>query len=372
MTTTKSKLFLILGLLSLLACSKKNSDSAVTSTTMASTAPKYLYVAAGICYSGNGNTTFNTTTSSNLVYRINTSTRAYDTLVADFNAPPANSGDSPVAIADIDSSNMYILIENTTTGRRIEKAKKSYKGDRSMFSNNSTVLSAALRFMTKLSDGSLLISKTTQVEKMTASTARIGSPFITSNLGATCGTQANVTGILAVNNGKVIISNASAGVSRISMISATGWAAAGDCLAIQNSPSATGYPVAMAYVAASNQLIVAYGGNAMTTDLNSIYVYDINESTNTFTNATKIYDSANSGTYGYLMYGISAMTYDSADNSLYIATAISNATTVVNYNIEKFTYDPTGKTLTRVSSGGNPFYVYGVDTKCISSMFVGN
>ena len=81
-------------------------------------------------------------------------------------------------------------------------------------------------------------------------------------------------------------------------------------------------------------------------------------------------------TTGYSLYNISSMYLDASTNTLYVATAISTATTVVNYAIEKFTYDPAQlgvdntKVLTRVGTG--PFYNYGVDTKCISSMFIGN
>ncbi|MBK7963664.1 MAG: hypothetical protein IPK04_22185 [Bdellovibrionales bacterium] len=62
-------------------CAQPEATKATTTTTPSTTtpdtvtpAPTYLYVATGACYSGTGNTTFTTLTSSNLLYRINTST----------------------------------------------------------------------------------------------------------------------------------------------------------------------------------------------------------------------------------------------------------------------------------------------------------
>lgn len=70
------------------------------------------------------------------------------------------------------------------------------------------------------------------------------------------------------------------------------------------------------------------------------------------------------------------MALDTVKNEIYISTAITTAATVVNYAVEKFTYDPTqiGVTNTAVLTrvGTTPFYNYGVDTKCISQMIVGS
>ena len=103
-------------------------------------------------------------------------------------------------------------------------------------------------------------------------------------------------------------------------------------------------------------------------NLNSIYVYDFNDTTNAISNATKLYDSNTYVAAGYLLYGISAMAYNPDDRSLFVATAISSATTVVNYAIEKLTYNPDAKSLTRALSV--PFYSYGLDTRCVSSLII--
>jgi hypothetical protein len=361
-------------------CAQPEATKATTTTTPSTTtpdtvtpAPTYLYVATGACYSGTGNTTFTTLTSSNLLYRINTSTGQKDITVADYNAFPASTGDSPVGVASVDSDNLLVLVENATSGRRIESLPKSSLPSRSIFSGNITVMSAVLRGLLRLSDGSLLISKSSGIEKLTPSGVRIGAPLIPNNLGATCGaTITLMTSFSILNNSKIVFTHAAATHNRFGIISASGYSGAGDCLGAQAAPAATAYPVASVYVAASNQLIVAYAGNAVTTNLNSIYVYDINETTNAITNPTVLYDaSLYPATYNHLMYGISAMAYDADTKSLYVSTAISNATTVVNYAIEKFTYDPTAKTITRATTS-TPFYNYGIDTKCIASMTVAN
>lgn len=375
-----SRAQLVIGSLALMilvtGCAQPEATKATTaapSTTPTTPDPTYLYVATGACYSGTGNTTFTTLTSSNLLYRINTSTGQKDITIADYNAFPASTGDSPVGVASVDTDNLIVLVENSTSGRRVESLQKKSLISRSMFSGNTTIMSAVLRGLLRLSDGSILINKSSGIEKMTSSGVRIGSPLITNNLGATCGsTITQMTSFSILNNSKIVYTHAAAGQNRFGIISASGYSVAGDCLGAQAAPNASAYPVASVYVAASNQLIVAYAGNAVTTALNSIYVYDINETTNAITGATVLYDaSLFPATYKYLLYGISSMAYDADTKSLFVATAISNATTVVNYAIEKFTYDPTAKTITRATTS-TPFYNYGIDTKCIASMTVSN
>lgn len=358
--------------LSLVGCDSGSTTSKSSSTAAPAETPptpvKYLYVASGVCYSGS-NTTFTATTSSNLVYRIKAEDGSRDITIADYNSYPATSGDSPAGLVEWDDSNLMVLVENTAD-RKIEYVPKIEDGTRSIFTGNTTILSAVLRHLFKTSDNSVLISKSSIIEKVTSSGVRIGAPFIPTNMGTTCGAaNANITSLSLLSNNKIIFTNAAASNNRIGLISATGYAGTSDCLAAQAAPNATAYPTASVYIPSASQLIVAYAGNAITTNLNSIYVYDINETANTISNATKIYDAASyPATYDYLLYGISTMAYDSETSELYISTAVSSATTVVNYAIEKFTYSTSAKTLTRI--GSSPFYNYGFDTKCISQMAI--
>lgn len=344
-------------------------------STLSASTGRYLYVASGRCYSGN-NTTFTNTTSSNLIYRLNLDNGLLDSVLSDYYASPANTGDSPASIVDGDANYFYALVENTTTAtlRRIEKIEKKSYGSRTTFSNNITALSAPLRSLLRLGNGDFAISKSSAIEYLTSSNARLGAPYINATA-APCNTSTTlISKVLNLSNGKFVFLHSAASQNRFGIFAATGGTT---CAAAQSAPNANAYPSATFYDQANQKLFVAYAGNASTTDLNSIYVYSIDESTNAISSPQKIYDaSLYPATYSYLLYGVSEMAFDSEENVVYISTAISNATTAVNYSIEKFTYDPTQigvdntKVLTRI--GNTPFYDFGNDTKCISGMFVGN
>jgi hypothetical protein len=270
---------------------------------------------------------------------------------------------------------IYALVENTTTAtlRRIERIEKRQNGSRSIFSNNTTALNAALRDFLRLESGDFAISKSSAIEYFTSANVRLGAPYINATA-APCNTSTTlIPKILQLSNGKFVFLHAAASQNRFGIFAATGGTT---CLAAQAAPNANAFPSAAFYDATNAKLIVAYAGNATTTDLNSIYVYSVDETTNAITSPTKIYDAANyPATYPFLLYGISDMAYDETNGTVYIATAISNATTVVSYAIEKFQYNPAQigvdntQVLTRV--GTTPFYQYGSDTRCISKMFIG-
>jgi hypothetical protein len=358
--------FMIGVVISVASCSSVKQNSSSNSA-------RYLYVATGVCYSGN-NTTFSNTTASNQIYRLDLSTGQRESVIADYFASPANAGDSPVAIKSIDSEYLYVLVENATTVtlRRIEKVEKKAAGARTTFSNNTTALSAALRSLVLLSNGDVLASKNTAIEYLTAANARVGAPFISASA-APCATSTTlIPKTLTLTNGKIVFLHAATGQNRIGIFNTSGGTT---CAVNQAAPNANAFPTTALYDSANSKLMVAYSGNATTTDLNSIYVYSVNESTGALTSPQKIYDaSLYPATYSFLLYGVSAMALDATTSEIYVATAINNATTVVNYSIEKFTYDPAQlgvdntKVLTR--SGSTPFYPYDNDTRCISSLEV--
>lgn len=357
---------LLFSFLILAACSEKKKEEKAQTETPSTAIPKKLYVTTGACYSGT-NTTFSAATSSNLAYRLNLSSGQKDMSIADYFSLPANAGDTPISILDSDADNLMMLVENATSGRRIEKLAKSANASRQIFSSNTAALSAVLKGFTKTSDGGYLVAKTAGIEKLTSQGIRMGAPYIGTNLGATCGaTNANINGVAVNSSGKIFYINAAASNNRWGVISANGYTVAADCLGVQAAPDVNAYPVAITYIASHNQVLVAYAGNSLAANLNSIWVYSFNDSTNAISGATKLYDSATYVAAGYLLYGISAMAYNPDDKTLYVATGISNATTVVNYTIEKLNYDPDAKSLARAQS--TPFYNYGVDTKCISSL----
>lgn len=363
------------GVLFCVSCAQPPEDEAATSSS------RYLYVASGACYSGGGNTAFSNTTSSNLVYRINLSTGIKDITIADYNSSPSQAGDSPVGIASIDSENLYVLVENTTAGaRRIERIAKASDGSRALFSNNTTALSVALRGLHLLTNGDLLINKNTAIEKISAANVRVtkGANAYVNAPAAPCATSTTLMSkVSTLSNQFIVFLHAATSQNRFGFVKPEGYAAAGDCTPAQAAPTALAFPVATAYDAVNSKLLVAYAGSTLNADINSIYAYSITETASSVTvgAANKIYDAnAYPTTYPYLLYGISEMVLDPVDNKLYIATAINTATTVVNYAIEKFSYDATqigvsnSSVLTR--SGSTPFYDYGGDTKCIADMII--
>jgi hypothetical protein len=371
MNTRTLKLLGLLACCGLAGCKKK---------TEAAEAARSLFITSGACYSGNGVTTFTNKTASNLVYTIDLSSGQRQTLIADYYASPSNAGDSPVSLAIDDQSNVLVLVENTTTAslRRIERVQRTSSGNRNTYNGNTTALSAQLRAMLKLADGYLLVSKSSAVEKIQQTAARLlvgTSAWLTLTTPASsCAPSSTLVSSLAqLNNGMLVFAHAGASNARIGVVSALGYGAATDCKSEQDAPVATAFPTAMVYDGTNNKLIVAYGGSTTAENINSIYAYSIDETTGTISDPEKIYDAYLFGsTYNYLLFGISAMALDAKTNTLYVSSAISNATTVVNYQILKFKYNPSliGVTNTSVLTSEGTFYDYGNDTKCISSMLI--
>ncbi len=377
----KTLLFSLILVLSV-ACSKSSSTEEIasvattTTTTTPPVAEKYLYVASGTCYSGN-NTSFTATTASNQVYRINLSTGIRDITLADFLAYPSSAADSPTGIVDQDSDYVYVAVENTTNAlRRVQRIAKSLNGTRSTVLDYSHIGLLAdtqpIRSLNKTSGGDFLTTRTPRIELTSAAPARIGTPYINPSVAPCLTTNTNLVKTTQLSNGKFVFLHAAASNNRIGIMNTAGGTS---CATVQAAPNANSFPTAMFYDSANAKLIVAYAGNAVTTDLNSIYAYSIDETNGTFSSPQKIYDAANyPGTQNFLLYGISDMVYDSTTGYVYISTAISTATTVVNYTIEKFAYTPSNigtsnmSVLTKPSSAS--FYNYGNDTKCIAKMMI--
>ncbi len=367
---------LLICILLLTACSEE--DEAALE------ANRFLYVASGTCYAGGGNTAFTNATASNVVYRVNLRNGQKDITLADYNSSPATVGDSPVGVVEFDANNVYVAVENTTTvgARRIERAPKTQMSSRSLFSNNTAALSAQLRSLEISSTGDLLISKSTAIEKISSANVRItkgANPYVNAPA-APCATSTTlISKSITLTNQFIAFTHAATAQNRIGFVKPAGYAAGGDCTVAQAAPNANSFPVAIAYDALNTNLIVAYAGSTVTTDINSIYVYTLAETDTTvaITATNKIYDVADyPTTYSYLLYGISDMIFDSAENTLYIATAINTTPIITNFSIEKFSYDPsklgTDNSRVLIRSSNTPFYNYGSDTKCISDMMISN
>lgn len=347
--------------------------------------PRYLYVASGLCYSGTGNTTYSATTASNVIFRLNLETSQYEGRVADFTTGFDAPGTTPVGIADYDADNLLVLLEHTGQ-RRIELIRKTLSGERRTYYNNTSAaapigaLQSAGRYILKTIDG-LLISRSTAIEKLDTGKARetgVGTSAWVQGPGGDC--SASITNITSLATyptssntlGYNIIythsQNASSANNRVGIINGqTGWNGTTGCLASQAAPALTAYPTSSVYMEDSGRVAVSYAG-ASGSMLNSIYSYDVDETANTISDEVKGYEVPS------VIYGASAMTYDKLTKTLYVATGgaiTTNFTTgSIPYNIEKFTFNSTTKEFTRV--GSTSFYPGNLETRCISSMFIGN
>ncbi len=368
-----------------LGCAKK-AEEAPTVATSTEASSRYLYLATGSCYSGNGLTTFTNATSTNKVYRINLSTGLQqEAKIADYTDSKSQAGDTPVGMASADANNIYVLVQNATAGlKRVDKIPKENDPFRTQVSNNATVFSANARFLAKTGNGDLLISKTSAIERLSgADFSRIPSganPYVSAPA-APCATSTTlITSAGTLSNEMIYFTHAAASQNRVGFVKASGYSIAGDCPVAQAAPNVAAFPTATAYDKTNEILLVAYGSSTTgTADLNSIYAYKLNvtASSVSIASSNKIYDfTLYPATYGFQLFGISAMALDTSTNQLYVSTAISTAATVAGYRVEKLSYDPAkvGVANTTVLTRPIPSYFlsHGADTKCISQMMIDN
>jgi hypothetical protein len=312
---------------------------------------RYLYFASGACYGGG----VTTGSGSTLVSRVNLTTGAKEIILDYTNSP----GSSPVGVMNYDSDNLLVGVENTT-GRRIDFVNKRGLG-RSTYISDTTALSTTLRSVKPLADGGILVTKTVGVERFNSGGGRVAigaNPYINAPAGSCATSTTAMSDAIELSNGKLLFAHAAVTTNnKVGMISSGGYNVIGDCLTTQAPPTTTAMPTAMVYIPTENILLVAYGST--TAGSNSIYAYNVNETTNIISGATLAYFNI------AVVNGVSAMAYDSETGEIYV----SNATSTFN-TIEKFTFNPTTKTLTRV--GSTPYLTATFESRCISGMAVGN
>lgn len=356
------------GALALSSCAKK-------SLVDDSSSDRKLYVSSGLCYSGNAITTFTATTASNMVYTVDLDSGEMDEILADYNLSSAVPGSSPVSIFSKDSKSIWVVVENATAAaRRIESVTNS-KTSPAYYYTNATAFSGVLRksVYDPVTSG-FLINKSTAIERISTSPGRdlAGTlPWVNNPAGNCSGTNTLVTAVKALPNGKILYGHASATAAnrKLAIVSATGYRVAGDCL-VASAVTVPSYITDIVYLDGSNQVLVSMADSTTGNNMNSIYVYDIDPVTNTITNGQSLLENNSSAgaKFAPYLYGATSMAYDSSSNTLYVAMANAVSATVLNYNIEKFSYDPTAKTLTRV--GSSPWSPGWAGSKCISSMIV--
>jgi hypothetical protein len=315
----------------------------------ASDAGKYLYVSSGSCYGG-GATVPATGSATITKFRLSDLTPV--SVIMDYST---FAGDQPVSIEDYDEDNILVVVENAS-GRRVDLVRKDGSGP-ATYIPPSVGLSAVLRSIKKLSNGAVLISKSTAIEKYSPPPARSrvlngANPFINAPAGACATTATLITSMWELSNGKVLYTHAAATPNnKIVLISSTGYAAAGDCLAAQAAPVTTSLPTAM-IEHSSGKLLVAFGSATATSNL--IQSMSVNATTNTFSGSALSYMDTS------LLNGPSAMTEDPASTDVFIA----NGATAMG-NINRYSVNATSGVLTPVQIGASSIY-----TKCVTSMKV--
>lgn len=405
-----------LSALALFSCQKKAEDTATTS-------PKTLYVATGACFSGFGTAVKTTYTAAagsatRSIERFNSSTGGNSGQLVDFTNSSFLAGMSPQKLID-NGDSLYLQMENATTAteRSIWNVPKSNPLGYTKLYANATAFSGILKGMARDTDGAFLVGVTNKIEKITSSLVRLpagANPWVNAPAApCTPATSINDVELIAPlspsTSGKILYSNrslaAGAANQRLGSISSTGYFVAGDCTggvqisSVTHTRAASAVstgtiafntngtsPTGMVFIstsggAATGKLIVAYSNDQLTNNNagaynanHAIVMWDVTEGTNsvTYNNPVILYDDVS------VIYGISALAYDPDTASLYVATggepSVANmATNNVGYNIEKFTLDINTPLLTRVTAAGNqPFIKGGSNTKCISSMVLGN
>ncbi|AZZ37754.1 hypothetical protein CIK05_13415 [Bdellovibrio sp. qaytius] len=409
---------LLLTLIGLSAC-QKSADEIIASVAAADT--KVLYISTGSCNSGQGITTY-TTTATRTIERYLASTGTNLGYLLDYNYSgvfiPATH---PRTIID-NGSSLLILNENatTTSERRVIKVPKTDPLSYTNYYANSTAFSGILNGMYMDTEGSLIVGKTTALEKISPNLSRVlaGAAAWVNAPAGTCATS--TTGMSSVVTlppvsagvaGKIIYAHqgATAALNRLGMMTGTGYYTAADCVngvqisAVTHTKAANitqdvvafnavgTAPTSMILIPFSSgsvtaKLIVSYANaqtsnnNAGTYNLNhGIVSWDVTETSTTagtLSNPVVLYDNT---TY---IFGISAMAYDSSTKSLFVASAgdpgaVNQTTNGYGYNVEKFSVDftnaaTTGLQLTRQATNFMPFIRGGANTKCISGLALGN
>lgn len=312
-------------------------------------ASRYLYVASGACYAGGVTTS---TGPANTIVRYNLADGSLDEVLIDYNNLAL--GDTPVSLAEYDSNNILVLVENAA-GRRVDMVRKDGSGF-STYLINSTALNGVLRDMVLLNSLSLLISKSTAIEKFNSAKSRVqqgANPFVNAPAGSCATSTTLISSVTAHSSGKIVYTHAAATPNnRIGVISSTGYAAASDCLSGLAGPTTTALPTSTRFHP-SGKLLVAYGST--TASSNFVYSYDFNGTTGAITNPVAVFNDNS------IVNGPSAMEIDSVAGDVYVANATSTFNT-----IEKFNF--VSNALTRASVA--PFIAPSVYTRCISSMRV--
>jgi|GEM_PF-1655428 len=326
----------------------------------------FIYVASGACFTGGVVTLPGVQTIS----RFSLKSGLYERTIADYLRLSGVTTEMPNAITGYSKNKLLVAVETGSTTRRLDLVDTGGSSVQTYLSS-SLGFTQVLRHVFRMSDGSVLVSKgatpptgtTGAIEKFNPSKSRItqgANPLVLNPLtngAATC-TGSNVTVAASISlptSGKILLAHAGTGAARLALISATGYATTADCLATIAAPIVTAMPTAMVQHP-SGDILVAYG--SATTASNYIYSYKVDETTNVISAATLAYANPS------IIMGPSAMAVDPDTGDVYVANGASTFN-----SIEKFSYNTTTQTLTRV--GSTPHIEPGVLTRCVSGLHIG-
>lgn len=330
------------------SCGQQQSDELDPGTAAnGSSSSESLYVASGGCYGGG----VTLSAGSGTIAAFDPATGAFRRVVVDYAS--YSPGDTPVAIADYDATHILVAVENTS-GRRVDLVSK-FGQSVSTYLSNSTALNGVLRTSKFLDDGSLLISKSTAIEKFTPAKGRVlqGANAFVQAPASTCATSATLLSSLdTLSNGKILLSHAAATPNnKLILISKSGYATTADCLNTQAAPTTTAMPTAV-LTHSSGKVLVSWGST--TAASNFVYSYPVNATTNAFGTPVAAFSDN-----GVLVNGPTAMTEDAFNGDVYVANGLSTMNT-----IERFSFDSTAGTLTSKSVRFGP----NIYTRCVSAM----
>jgi hypothetical protein len=398
---TLTKITALTTLSILIGCSK-----AAESTSVAT--EKYLYIATGLCNSGQGFTAPTVANVGKTLSRLNLTSNNYEVVKDYADLSEEVSGTYVNGMVDGGDGYIYAAIENATaTGsRRVDKIKKQAYGTATPWYRNSTVLSSTPKGIAKAADGGILLGLTTLVERFDSTPTRKMATAAQSwgqTFAGTCATNNTlITDLIALpamtgaSYGKFLYAHQAVGQQDIGIYSMNGNTAAADCLANQagasaltnaatanlgwnSTLSANASPTSVVYIATptgstTGKLLVSYSTNAVNSIAasglnNALVMYDINEPTTTtatISNGQVLYHDAQ------YFYGVSSMAYDASSGILYVASSNSLATAPVGYNIEKFSIDLTTPGATRLTNPDLSSYQSSNSfNNCVTGMFVG-
>lgn len=393
------------------SCAKSNDEVPATS--------RKLYIATGVCYNGTGYAAPSIDDVGQLITRVDLDSRNYE-IVRDYAnlSQETAAGAYPNGMVDGGDGHIYVAVENTTDpgNRRIDKIVKTPFGAQTKIIQTQNPFigsgSGIIRGVARTADKGYIFGNTTTFEHFDAGGARKVTPGALASWGAAlqgpcAGNNTRITEIIALPKvtaggpgeiGKIIYAHSAVGEHNIGIVGKNG-SNATNCLfnsstlpaalteastadpSFNESLSATATPTSIVFIptgTGTGKLLVAYAsstGNqpqATANGLNNALVmYDFTESTTdpesaSLSNGTVLFN-------GTAFFGVSAIAYDSATNSLYAATVKTPGLLPPDgFHIEKFTIDLTTPGATRVLDADNSsFENSNTFNNCVTSMFVG-